>query len=300
MYTLSEISKRSETFARSALGGDSIKGFKEVSGFDCKKPIHYTCISGNVVDVVSLPHIRKHIAYNVKLDADNYLQCATGEIRQYNHAKNKSESVQSVYRTLKKLRRVINANVTDIKNIRWVTLTYAENMTDTERLYEDFRKFNMRLKYYVEHKYHTSYEYICCCEPQGRGAWHMHLIYIFDYVAPYIPNKELAEIWRYGFVSIKALKSDIDNIGAYLTAYLSDLEINPSDVDKYNGYEIKTLEEDGKSKAFIKGARMVYYPSGFQLFRCSRGIKRPKKEVLNDYDLKKIVGSPQPTIFFKS
>lgn len=257
--------------------------------------MHYTCISGNVVDVVSLPHMRKHVAYNIKLDADNYLQCATGEIRQYNHADNKSESVQSVYRTLKKLRRVINANVTDIKTIRWVTLTYAENMTDTQRLYEDFRKFNMRFKYYVENKYHTSYEYICCCEPQGRGAWHMHLLYIFNDVAPFIPNNELAEIWRFGFVSIKALKNDIDNIGAYLTAYLSDLEINPSDIDKYNGYDIKTLVEDGKSKAFIKGARMVYYPSGFQLFRCSRCIKRPKKEVLNDYDLKKIVGCGEPT-----
>ena len=58
--------------------------------------MHYACISGNVVDVVSLPHRRKHIAYNIKLDADNYLQCATGEIKQYNHADNKSESLQSV------------------------------------------------------------------------------------------------------------------------------------------------------------------------------------------------------------
>lgn len=51
-------------------------------------------------------------------------------------------------------------------------------------------------------------------EPQGRGAWHCHLLYIFDLVkAPYIANKTLSDLWGHGFVKISKL-DNVDNVGA--------------------------------------------------------------------------------------
>ena len=41
----------------------------------------------------------------------------------------------------------------------------------------------------------------------------------------YIPNKKINEMWGNGFVVvkvIKVIKQNVDNLGAYLSAYLGD------------------------------------------------------------------------------
>jgi hypothetical protein len=80
-----------------------------------------------------------------------------------------------------------------------------------------------------------------------------------------------------GFVSIKSIDKNIDNIGKYLTAYLTDfpidndLEVSPEIV----GGEIKEISVMGNSKKIIKGARLKMLPVGIRMFRHSRGIKKP-------------------------
>jgi hypothetical protein len=148
-------------------------------------------------------------------------------------------------------------------------------MTDTARLYNDFKQFIKRLHYQL-----GAFEYIVAMEPQGRGAWHCHIVLIFDYKAPYIANSILSDIWGFGFVTVKKL-DDVDNVGAYLTAYLGDMEL--SEIQKLNmqvGGAIKEVDckdENGQAikKKFVKGARLSMYPPKFNLYRCSRGIKKP-------------------------
>lgn len=171
----------------------------------------------------------------------------------------------------------INTNVLDPSCALWITLTYAENMTDTKRLYTDFDKFMKRFRYR-----YGKVEYIVAAEPQGRGAWHMHLLLIFEKQPPYIPNALLAEIWGHGFVKINKLKN-VDNIGAYLTAYLGDMELSNS--EEVNGQEVKLIEVEGKTKRFVKGARLKLYPKGFNLYRISKGIKAPTVELILEHEL---------------
>ena len=89
----------------------------------------------------------------------------------------------------------------------------------------------------------------------------------------------MATIWGQGFT--KTTKIDnIDNIGLYLTAYLTDISVDEASIlDIKSAKNIKDVEvvEGGKEvpKKIIKGGRLKYYPSGFRLYRCSRGIKRP-------------------------
>lgn len=240
-------------------------------------PVQLKCM-GNIFEVRSMtrsPQIPIR-----KLDKDCYLELATGEVREFKHAERRTDNLTSVAQSLKCLREYINTNVTDPRKALFITLTYAANMQDTKTLYNDFRKFNMRLSYHLRKKHLPPYEYIVAIEPQARGSLHAHLLLIFQTKAPFIPNKELADIWGHGFVKIKALKN-VDNVGAYLSAYLGDMELNETLSSPDTGCKgfkiIENIGEDGKkrSKAVVKGARLKLYPKGFRLFRKSRGIQPP-------------------------
>ena len=236
-----------------------------------------------------------------KLDKHTYIDLATGDIKEFKKMENRACDIASVRKSLGRLRDYINTNVTDVNNCKWITLTYAENMTDPKRLYKDFKNFNKRLRNYLKQKY----EYIVAMEPQSRGAWHAHIVMIFDNNAPFIPNDKMAEIWGHGFTTTKKL-DDVDNVGAYLTAYLGDMDVDEAVQDDevlqraLNGsMQVKEVEVevDGNKvkKSYLKGARLYMYPPQFNLYRCSRGIKKPKISYDTEKNAQKKVGFAEPT-----
>lgn len=223
----------------------------------------------------------------VKLNRDEYMNKLTGEVLQYNHTENRLENTKSVKATIRKLRRIINANVLHSECCRWLTLTYAENMTDTKRLYDDFQAFWKRLVRWCKKNNIPVPEYISVVEPQARGAWHIHLILIWRDPAPFISNNDVVQpLWGHGFTKTKAL-NDVDNIGAYFSAYLADMPLDElQDMEQEVQMLIsgtcetvtKSFQDDNetvKDKKFIKGARLFLYPTGTNLFRTSRGIRKP-------------------------
>jgi len=251
---------------------------------------------GNVIEVQYMSHRNTKQTIQMLPGGLEYMELATGEIKQCQIHSSREEQKKSLYRTFKNARGLINANVIDVKNVRWITLTYGENMIDTNRLYDDFEKFHKRFKTYCKSKDISCPEYIAMMEPQGRGAWHCHLLYIWDKIAPYIANKTLKEIWQQGFVKIKKL-DNVDNVGAYLTAYLGDMELQDCADQGFDviGETCKTVEIEGKSKSFIKGARLYLYPAKFNMIRSSRGVKRPTEEMMSQIEAEKKVSSAKPT-----
>lgn len=238
----------------------------------------------------------------LRVSKDNYIKPSeigtedAGTVYEYNHSANKSdlECIESVRRTLANIRQIINANCTEPEKLHWITLTYAENMTDTKRLYKDFRDFWKRFKRWCVKQGYEPPEYITVVEPQGRGAWHCHCIFIWKQKRPFIDNNSVfAKLWGHGFTKIKAVKADCDNIGAYFSAYLADM---PLDEFQKSGM-IETLkqsvqveqkqDETGKSKKYVKGARLRLYPVGMNIYRTSRGIKKPEVEKLTPQQAKK-------------
>lgn len=214
-----------------------------------------------------------------KLDKDHYIDLTTGEYCEFEHHEKRIDDLTSLSQSLKRLRELINCNVTDPQKCKWLTLTYRENMQDAGRLYEDFRAFNAHLRYWLKTNGLPRYEYIAVAEPQRRGAWHLHCFLIFPCAAPFIHYDIIREKWKQGAIDIKAL-GDIDNVGAYLTPYLTDLSLVESLQDGNAGKGIREVEETDEngnitSKAYIKGGRLKYYPAGFRLYRASRGIQRP-------------------------
>ncbi|WP_312635985.1 hypothetical protein [Oscillibacter sp.] len=237
---------------------------------------------GNIYEVRSMS--RTPTMPIKKLNKDYFVELGTGEVKEFKHTEHRTDNLTSVAQSVKHMREYINTNVIDPRKALFITLTYAENMQDPKRLYNDFRKFNMRLAYYIRKNHLPIYEYLVAIEPQARGSLHAHLLLIFQKKAPFIPSVDLAKIWGHGFIKIRALKN-IDNIGAYLSAYLGDMELGEALGVGTSGNSFKVVEttdESGKrqSKAIVKGARLRLYPKGFRLFRKSRGIVLP---VIKDF-----------------
>lgn len=255
---------------------------------------------GNVIEVQYMSRRNYKQTIQMLKGGEQFVICATGEIKDIEHHNTRKDNKKGLYKTFANARAVINANVTDVSKVRWCTLTYAENMTDPKRLYKDFHDFNLRFQYYCKTKGYSKPEYIVMMEPQGRGAWHAHLLYIWqDQKAPYISNQDFRELWGHGFVRIKKL-DNVDNVGAYLTAYLGDMEIDEMDVSKAVGKQCKVVEtedENGQKvkKAIVKGARLDLYPANFNMLRCSRGVKRPVAEMMSQEEANKKVSAATKT-----
>lgn len=258
---------------------------------------------GNINEIMYIEKLNLKGFPVKKISKSEYMVIETGEVFEYaNHAENRAQNSESLRKTFKNLRQLINTNFTGAKNELAFTITYADNVTDPKVLYKDFDKFMKRLKY----KY-PSIDYINVVEPQGRGAWHCHVLLKFNGLEKvYIPNKDIAELWGFGFVKVKAIKSDVDNLGAYLSAYLGDIPIDFDDsanigelvnqgiIKPGQAINVKEVEIDGKTKKFIKGGRLHMYPAGMNIYRCSRGIKQPEIEYMSYEKAKKIVGAATP------
>lgn len=250
-------------------------------------------ICGNIIEVRYMPVTSVGCVIE-KLSADLYVDRRTGEVKEFRHIANRAGDKASVALSLRKLRDLINANLENPDSALWVTLTYAENMRDPARLYEDYRRFWGRFKYYLGKQNYPTAQYITAAEPQGRGALHLHCLFLFSEKAPFIPNADMARLWGHGFTKTKSLKG-VDNPGLYLTAYLGDMEL--SEIDKIGTAKgqlkaIEQIDENGHKtkKAIVKGARLYLYPPGFNIYRTSRNIKRPQIYQMTENEARELVG----------
>jgi len=204
-----------------------------------------------------------------------YVIIETGEIRTMNTSNsNRQDNLDSVKRSMRKLRMLISHNFSGEKNELWVTLTYKEHVTDPSTVYQHFKVYIRKLR-----KDYPKTKYISVIEPQASGSWHLHVLLKNEhYTTLFISNDEMASMWMRGFTSTKRLKKS-DHIASYVIAYLSNLEYSQT--------------ENNSEKKYVKGARLHLYPKGIRIFRCSRGIKYPiektdfKGKILKENNLDK-------------
>lgn len=222
-----------------------------------------------------------------KLNKDEYVDTRSGEVKSFNHYSSRYDDLKSVFRSITLGRDLIRSNCVDPLKCRFLTLTYADNMTDTNKLYNDFKNFQKRLP-----PEYVPFKWISAAEPQRRGAWHLHVIFIYDSVAPFIPNSVIAKAWKQGFVNVRSV-DNCDDMGAYLCAYLTDIDVD--DTEKVDEKKVKTIiDENGKPKRVVKGERLPLYPAGMHIFRHSKNCIQPDvkimradkaNEIVKDYPL---------------
>lgn len=252
---------------------------------------------GAISEVQYMKH-RNHTSYIRKLNADQYVDLDSGEVKEFKHIENRGESLNSIRQTIKKLGYLINNNFFGAKNELWITLTCAENETDPNVVSYWYKLFAQRLKRYTDREFGKKgqWEALRILEPQERGAWHVHLLLKFPKRrSVFIPKKTLAELWQKGFVDIHAIH-ETDNLGAYLTSYLTDTLVDQNEDGTNNAnYVFSPVKEDGSEgiaplrvdskQAKKKGGRLKLYSPGMNIFSKTRGITYPKRKTMRYSDV---------------
>jgi len=259
-------------------------------------------------NIIELQYMEKYnrTAKIRKIDKNSYEVLATGEIKQFELSETRKDNINSLRQTFKKLSYLINNNFSGRKNELWITLTYSEKEYDPKKVAKDYELFLKRLKYQTKELGELGA--ICVKEPHADGSWHMHVL--LKYVnrkKAYIANERLRDIWGHGFVKINRIKQT-DNLGAYLTAYLTDVsldeldvvydtdsrdevfvsddelsQLNVSEAMLQNGSERICVTKTDKSKAVVKGGRLDYYPVDMKIYTHTQNMNRPER-VEMDYD----------------
>ena len=233
-----------------------------------------------------------------KIDANRGLVLSTGEIIEYQKSVNRASSVQGLRKTFKKLRYLINENFRGKPNELFCTLTFARDergwrpsVNDNEYMNKCWRKFLRKMR-----KMYGNVEFIRVLEPHEDGHAHYHALFRFDEFSKiYIPNVLLRELWGMGYVSVESLKG-VDNIGAYLSAYFTDIELTDENLSKHlKGNKLTNPIKEVGDKKYLKGARLAFYDSGKQIYNKSKGIKQPQRRVTTYEKAKKRVGECEPT-----
>lgn len=106
------------------------------------------------------------------------------------------------------------------QTVKFLTLTFKENVTDIEKANTEFTLFMKRLSYHAYGVNRNVIKYIAVPELQKRGAWHYHIV-LFN--LKYIPWENYLEIWNNGAVYINALRPGADEteVAKYITKYIS-------------------------------------------------------------------------------
>lgn len=248
----------------------------------------------HIVEIQYLEKVNTE-AHIRKLDSERYVDLRTGDIREFVRTDNRGQGENSLRKTFNRLRELINTNFTGSPQELFITLTYRGDLQtrDTKKVYSDFKNFIDRLRY--KYKDVSTIDYINVLEPHASGNFHMHVLMRFnDVTSIYIPNSELADIWGNGYVTVQSLKG-VDNIGAYLSAYLADIEIPEENAKRLEGHpDLVEKEVAGQKKSFMKGARLVFYPTGVNIYRKSKGIVEAEKEKMKYKTAQKKLGAVTP------
>lgn len=123
-------------------------------------------------------------------------------------------------RARKTVRRLINANIGQYGaefTAKFLTLTFAEHVTDVESANYEFKKFIKRMNYRLFSSKKAVVKYLVVIEFTKIGRVHYHVV-LFN--VPYVKANEIADIWGNGFIKINKIEN-VDNVGAYVCKYMT-------------------------------------------------------------------------------
>lgn len=173
------------------------------------------------------------------------------------------------------------------QKIKFMTLTFRDDISDLKIANGFFTDFMKRLSYYHFGEKKNLIKYIAVPELQERGVWHFHVV-LFN--CPFTSNKPdkitglrpLEEIWGHGYVFINALKQksgkDIEPqfVAGYVTKYMTkELEFIE------DSREVRLKKDGEKKKIYTYDRYNELNLWGMKRYSASKGLKKPVKTVLN-------------------
>ncbi len=158
------------------------------------------------------------------------------------------------YRARGKLRRLVWSNHNkyfaqggDRLGSKFLTLTFADNMTSIDEANQEYNRFIKRMNTMIYgRKGKVDLKYLVVPEFQKRGAVHYHSIF---FNLPYLDAKKIADTWGNGFIRVNAIQ-EAEGMVKY--------------VSKYMGKESSDERLQGKkcfwgSRSLLKPQELRYY-----------------------------------------
>lgn len=187
----------------------------------------------------------------------------------------RTDNISTLKKSFKRNRDLINCNFTGADNELFVTLTYADRARgkNIKAVNADFDRFIKRIK----RKTHVSTAnlvWFSALEPQADGTWHLHCLLKWqDRKRIFIANTMLATLWGCGFTKTTAI-DNVTNIGAYLTAYLTNIIVDSTAINNIAKESTKwTMHHEHMVQ---KSGRLGYYHAFTHVGRHSRNCKQPQ------------------------
>ncbi|MBQ7352201.1 MAG: hypothetical protein IJW59_05035 [Clostridia bacterium] len=227
-----------------------IKNIIKDNDFVKIKIVKNTITISNSANLNHRPTIRK-------INNHKHINLRTGEIVEEKRSIKRGESVRTLLESNIKLQDIIKENAVDNNKIILLTLTYEEKTLDIKRINEDFKSFIKYLRKNVVE--FGAIEYINTLELYAdKTGYHIHAILFFNESTKsvYLPFETLSKAWKLGQFALRKPTRD-NEVYFYLTPHLSK-KVNDKNSHMHN-------------KALLQ----MELPAGVNLYRCSKGIKKP-------------------------
>lgn len=173
----------------------ALQGFNRISKVYQKKLIK----TGNFAEIYDFHKCQ----ISFKSERETYIKSKTGV-----------RNIQSLKRARRELFRLITGNIGAFGAFLpvFVTLTFADNLSDLDIANKEFLLFVKRLSYHTGIKQ----QYVVIPEFQKRGAVHYHGVF---FNLPFIEVAKFEQIWANGQTNIQVAR--IKNTASYLCKYFS-------------------------------------------------------------------------------
>lgn len=133
----------------------------------------------------------------------------------------KAIALKNIIRSKLECQRLAKCNIKDWKT--FITLTFAENVTDVSKANKRFRNFVTLVQ-----RNKKDFKYICIPEFQERGAVHYHLLTNIDINDNMLifsqednPKFKHIKYWKDGFTNVQQMQGDVKKIIGYIAKYMT-------------------------------------------------------------------------------
>ncbi len=92
--------------------------------------------AGNIREIQFTAGTNNHCPIQ-NISKDKYIDKKTGEIKERKKSTNQYQTPKSVRKSINRLMNLISCNATEPSHCKWLTLTYADAMTDHTKVYEN-------------------------------------------------------------------------------------------------------------------------------------------------------------------
>ena len=179
---------------------------KKMSSLSNKKIV----ISGSNIDFYQY---ERSFLYGPNVGSSRKIEAKTGK-----QVLNLESLKKHAYNRRRYFTNLVNTNAyswasSKSESLKFVTLTFAGNMSNPRKANKYYTLFIKRLDYFLFPLGERSLKYVTILEFQKRGALHYHSIF---FNLPYLSWKKLNTLWGKGFVFIQRVDR-IKDLGHYVT-----------------------------------------------------------------------------------